>query len=195
MGIVARGKPVRIANPIYREVIARVLAGAAEESIVTEPKSFVLPDGRLAFNKLLRGFADFWAEHGSALLDAMPYHEVAPQLVFMAWLQRIVNGGGQIDREYGVGRGRVDLLVRWHYRRKSGARAIQKRAIEIKVWRPGQADPKKRGLEQLDGYLSQMRLQRGVLVLFDRRKPGRAAAPRFEDATTPSGRAVRILRA
>jgi hypothetical protein len=195
LGLIARGKPVQVANPIYREVIVRVLAGAVEESIVASPRAFVLPDGRLAFKKLLREFAAFWAEHGLSLQAALPYHEAAPQLVLMAWLQRLVNGGGYIDREYGVGRGRVDLLVRWPYRKKDGARVVQRRAIEIKVWRPGQADPKTRGLEQLDGYLGQMRLGRGVLVVFDRRKPGRAVAPRFEDAKTPKGRAVRLLRA
>ena len=195
LGLIARTNPVRIANPIYREVIVRVLASAAEASITAEPRSFVLPDGRLAFKRLLREFAGFWTEHGLALQAAMPYHEAAPQLVLMAWLQRLVNGGGYIDREYGVGRGRVDLLVRWPYRRKDGTRALQRRAVEIKVWRPGQADPLKRGLEQLDGYLGQMRLARGVLVIFDRRKPGRAAAPRFEETRTPKGRTVRLLRA
>ena len=49
------------------------------------------------------------------LAAGMPYHEVAPQLVLMAYLQRVVNGGGTVDREYGVGRGRIDLLVRWPY--------------------------------------------------------------------------------
>lgn len=72
---------------------------------------------------------------------------------------------------------------------------MQRRALELKVWRAGRADPKKQGLEQLDGYLKQLRLARGVLVIFDRRKPGRAALPRFEDTMTPSGRAVRLLRA
>lgn len=195
MGLVARRNPVRVANPIYREIVVRVLATAAEAVIVAEPPSFVLPDGRLAFKKLLREFAAFWSEHGLAVQAAVPYHEAAPQLVLMAWLQRLVNGGGYIDREYGVGRGRVDLVIRWPYRRKDGTRAVQRRALEIKVWRPGQVDPKKRGLEQLDEYLSQLRLRRGVLVIFDRRDPTRVASPRFEDAKTPKGRAVRLLRA
>ena len=39
------------------------------------------------------------------------YHEVAPQLIFMAFLQRIVNGGGFVDREYGIGMGRVDITL------------------------------------------------------------------------------------
>jgi hypothetical protein len=195
LGLIARTNPVRVANPIYREIIVRVLATAAEASVTAAPRSFVLPDGRLAFRKLLREFAGFWSEHGLSLQTAMPYPEAAPQLVLMAWLQRLVNGGGYIDREYGVGRGRVDLLVRWPYRRKDGAKAVQRRAVEIKVWRKGQADPLKRGLEQLDGYLAQMRLGRGVLVIFDRRRPGRVAKPRFLSAKTPKGRAVRLLRA
>jgi hypothetical protein len=195
MGLVARTRPVRVANPIYREVIVRVLASAAEESVTADPQSFVLPDGRLAFNKLLRAFAAFWQEHGAALQTAMPYPEAAPQLVLMAFFQRIVNGGGYIDREYGVGRGRVDLLLRWPYRGGDGARKVQRRAIELKVWRAGRPDPKKQGLEQLDGYLGLRRLARGLLVIFDRRKPRRVAVPRFEDTTTPSGRTVRLLRA
>ena len=65
----------------------------------------------------------------------MPYPEVAPQLVLMAFLQRVVNGGGFIDREYGVGRGRIDLLVRFPHAKPGGGRAVQRRALELKVWR------------------------------------------------------------
>ena len=146
-------------------------------------------------SSFLREFADFYQEHGQALLQAMPYHEAAPQLVMMAYLQRLVNGGGYIDREYGVGRGRVDLLVRWPYRDKDGARKWQRRALELKVWRAGEKDPLQKGLVQLDGYLSQLKLARGTLVIFDRRKPQRAISPKFHETTTPSGRAVRLLRA
>ena len=79
--------------------------------------------------------------------------------------------------------------------RVPGARRVQRRALELKVWRAGRADPKKQGLEQLDGYLGQLRLARGVLVIFDRRRPRQAVTPRFEDAATPSGRAVRLMHA
>ncbi|WP_234023782.1 PD-(D/E)XK nuclease domain-containing protein [Sorangium cellulosum] len=82
----------------------------------------------------------------------MPYPEVAPQLVLMAFLQRVVNGGGFIDREYGVGRGRIDLLVRFPYRKPDGSRAVQRRALELKVWRKGQKDPLREGLAQIDDY-------------------------------------------
>jgi len=196
LGLIARDRPLRIANPIYREVIARVLSSAVEDRVVDVPSAFVLPDGRLAFRKLLRRFAAFWREHGEALVGSLPYAEAAPQLVLMAYLQRIVNGGGFIDREYGIGRGRIDLLVRWPYTKADGTRAVQRRALELKVWRAGDADPLKKGLAQLDDYLRQLALRRGVLVIFDRRAARRRARRvRFEEAVTRSGRKVTLLRA
>jgi hypothetical protein len=196
LGLAARDNPVRVANPIYREVIARVLASSAEAQVVVEPRSFVLPDGRLAMRRILREFAAFWREHGDVLAAGMSYHEVAPQLVLMAFLQRVVNGGGYVDREYGVGRGRIDLLVRWPYTKPDGTRAVQRRALELKVRRDGEPDPLQKGLAQLDGYLAQLRLKRGTLVIFDRRAAAKPIAKRtrFEEAVTRSGRKVRVLR-
>ncbi|XXY21740.1 AAA family ATPase [Sorangium sp. So ce216] len=194
LGLVAQDKPLRVANPIYREVIARVLSSSAEERLDAPPARFLLPDGRLAFRRLLRAFAAFWHEHGEVLASGMPYPEVAPQLVLMAFLQRAVNGGGFIDREYGVGRGRIDLLVRFPYRKPDGSRAVQRRALELKVWRKGQKDPLREGLAQIDDYLAGLRLRRGTLVIFDARGRLARSAPRFDEATTPRGRRVAVLR-
>jgi hypothetical protein len=96
-----------------------------------------------------------------------------------------------------VGRGRIDLLVRWPYRGPDGRRELQREAVEIKVWRERRPDPLALGLEQLDAYLTRIGLDRGTLVVFDRRPE---AAPlesrtRFEATHTPSGRAVNLLRA
>jgi hypothetical protein len=195
LGLVAQDKPLRIANPIYREVIARVLASYAEERIDASPASFVLPDGRLAFRRLLRAFAAFWREHGEVLASGMPYPEVAPQLVLMAFLQRIVNGGGFIDREYGVGRGRIDLLVRFPYAKPGGGRLVQRRALELKVWRQGRKDPLREGLAQIDAYLASLRLGRGTLVIFDARGRLARKAPRFEEVKSPRGRVITLIRA
>lgn len=194
LGLVAPGAPVRIANPIYREVIARVLASPAESTLEALPRgAYLLPDGRLAFRRLLRAFAAFWHEHGEVLAAGMPYPEVAPQLVLMAFLQRVINGGGFIDREYGVGRGRIDLLVRFPYRKPDGSRALQRRAMELKVWRKGQKNPLQQGLAQMDEYLTRLRLSRGTLVIFDARTRLARRAPRFEETTTPRGRRVTVL--
>jgi hypothetical protein len=197
LGLIAATAPTRPANPIYREVMARALAAGIEHRITHTSQRFVLPDGRLDMEKLLVAFGEFWREHGEALIGTLAYHEVAPQLVLMAFLQRIVNGGGFIDREYGLGRGRIDLLIRWPFSDASGARQWQHEAVELKVWRDKKADPRERGLAQLDEYLDQLGLDHGVLVLFDRRTdaPPHAERSAFEQATTPTGRTVTILRA
>ena len=49
----------------------------------------------------------FWREHGQPLLGAASYHEIAPHLVLVAFLPRVVNGGGSLEREYAVGKGRI----------------------------------------------------------------------------------------
>lgn len=194
LGLCAPNNPLRVANPLYREVIARVLAGTVELQVEAEPKSFVLPGGQLDLDKLLREFTAFWRQHGEVLAAGAPYHEVAPQLVFMAFLQRVVNGGGFVDREYGVGRGRIDLLVRWPYT-EQGQRRWQLHALELKLWREHQVDPLSEGLVQLDAYLERMGLHEGVLIIFDRRAQGRATPPgHFEQALTASGRSVMVLR-
>jgi len=201
LGLVAPDSPVRVANPIYREVIVRVLASAAERHVTAEPLSFVLPDGRLDLRRLLEEFAAFWVRHGEVLAARMPYHEVAPQLVLMAFLQRVVNAGGHVEREYGIGRGRIDLLVRW---RVQGAEAgkvptrWQQEALELKVWRSGRSDPLAEGLRQLEAYLERLGLDRGVLVVFDRRDEAPPLPERtsFDEATTPEhGWPVTVLRA
>ena len=186
-------RPLRVANPIYKEVIVRVLASGAEDAIRDEPSAFVLPDGRLAFRRMMRAFGRFWREHGEVLATHMPYPEAGPQLVLMAFMQRIVNGGGYIDREYGVGRGRVDLLVRYPYSKKDGTRAEQRRALEVKVWRKGEKNPLKQGLSQMDAYLAGLGMSRGTLVIFDARGGLARQRVRYEDVVTKRGKQVRVM--
>ena len=131
------------------------------------------------------------------MVEGATYYESGAQLVLMAFLQRVVNGGGTVTREYGIGRRRVDLLVTWPWTDSAGKRQVQREALELKVWREGRKDPLDEGLKQLDAYLDTVGLDTGLLVLFDRRKD---AAPleervREESGVTAKGRAVRVLRA
>jgi hypothetical protein len=196
LGLVAPKSPVRVANPIYREVIVRVLSAFVQENITADPRTFVRSDGRLDFQRLLAEFVEFWKEHGEGLEGGMSYHEVAPQLVLMGYLRRIVNGDGTIDREYGVGRGRIDLYVRWPYAEADGKQALQREAMELKVWAKGTADPLAKGLVQLEKYLDGLGLQEGTLVIFDRRPEAGVIEERtrFETAKTAKGYAVTVLR-
>jgi hypothetical protein len=61
--------------------------------------------------KLLTQFQQFFREHSEGWIGRFDYKEAGPQLLLQAYLQRIVNGGGRIEREYGLGLGRTDLYV------------------------------------------------------------------------------------
>jgi hypothetical protein len=193
LGLIATTDPVRVANPIYREVIARTLAFPIASQVTEKPSRFVLPDGRLDFPLLLEAFTDFWVDIGAEMASKEKYHEVSTQVVFMGFLQRIVNGGGFVDREYALGTGRTDILVRKPY----GHGQVQREYIELKVWLPKKGDPLDAGLRQLDSYLSTARLNVGTLVIFDRRDNALPVAERTEitHLASPAGNAVTLLRA
>ena len=63
--------------------------------------------------KLLAAFQKFFREHSVHWAERFEYREAGPQLLLQAFLQRIVNAGGRIEREYGLGRMRTDLLIVW----------------------------------------------------------------------------------
>lgn len=176
-----------VANPIYREILARELSTTVRASLPAITPTWLAPDGALDPARLLDAFMAFWREHGEALLGAAPYPEVAAHLVMMAFLHRVANGGGTVDREYALGRGRMDLCVR--------LRGVTL-AIELKVWRDGQRDPAPSGLTQLDAYLDALGQSTGWLVVFDQRAKRAAPSKRMRAAkrATPSGRSVTLVR-
>jgi hypothetical protein len=196
LGLV-KDRPLRIANPIYTEVVARVLSDAIQRRVSSDPRSFVRADGRFDLDVLLREFAAFWVEQGEGLVDGVTYRESGAQLVLMAFLHRVVNGGGTVTREYGIASRRIDLLLSWPYTDADGKRQTQREALDLKVWRDGRKDPLAEGLVQIEAYLEKVGLESGVLVLFDRRTnaPPLEERAREESATTTKGRPIRVLRA
>ncbi|MBW2100388.1 MAG: ATP-binding protein, partial [Deltaproteobacteria bacterium] len=127
------------ANAIYREIIPRELSFITQlnfESTI-DPVWYIQKDGSLDMHKLLSGFQDFFREHSEHWVERFDYKEAGPQLLLQAFLQRIVNGGGRIEREYGLGRMRTDLLVVWMRaagkEEKWGRKEVQKVVIELKV--------------------------------------------------------------
>ncbi|MFC5821430.1 ATP-binding protein [Nonomuraea harbinensis] len=195
LGLIKQKPPLEVANPIYREVILRVLGDPSEQYVMADPRSFVLPDGRFDLPRLLEEFVVFWREHGEVLVRQEGYHEAACQIILMAFLHRLVNGG-YLDREYAAGTKRLDVLVRWPYTSPEGERVMQREAMELKVWRAGENDPAPDGLAQLDRYLDRLTLSTGALVIFDRRPEAPPWQERggFEQTTTPAGRQVTVLR-
>jgi len=147
-----------IANPIYQEVIPRALTFVEQGQIVLQPSVFVGADGALDMAKLMAEWQMFWREDGHLAADGFRYREAGPHLMLMAFLQRIVNGGGRIEREYGLGRGALDLLIESR---------VHRYAIEVKLRRDTETE--ERALDQVTRYLDHAGLDEGWLVMFDLR--------------------------
>ena len=135
---------------------------------------YVDADGALDVVKLLAAFQTFFREHAEHWVARFDYQEAGPQLLLQAFLQRVVNGGGRIEREYGLGRGRTDLLIVWPQRDSgsdaegAGRRRTRKFVIECKVLHKSLERTIRDGLEQTASYMDRCAADAGHLVIFDR---------------------------
>ena len=163
LGLVAPGDEVRIANPIYAEVIPRELTFMTQKVLRQQAAWYVNAAGGLESGQLLAAFQQFFREHSESWLERFGYKEAGPQLLLQAFLQRIVNGGGRIVREYGIGRQRVDLLILWP--RPPGMHRI---VIECKILWGSLDKTLEEGLPQTAGYMDRCNAEAGHLVVFDR---------------------------
>jgi len=157
-----RGKTVP-GNPIYAEVMTRTLNWNTQADITARHPEYELPryikDGQLDMDFLLKDFQAYWRENSGIWQERYDYKEAAPHLVMMAFMQRVINSGGQIIREYAASAGRTDLCLVY------GGR---KYPVELKL-RYGEAS-KAEGLAQVARYMDVLGAKRGWLVIFDRRE-------------------------
>jgi hypothetical protein len=168
LGLVAleRGTPM-VANPIYREVLARQMTYGAQLAIPEPEWKWERADGTLDMDALLWEFQAFWRLNSETWEEMSDYTEAFPHLLLQAFLQRVTNGKGRIEREYAAGRSRMDLGVEY-----GGAWNI----IEIKLLRKNRtlAVVQEEGLVQIRRYRERLDPAASCyLVIFDRR-PDRA---------------------
>ena len=195
LGLLATDSPPRIANPIYAEVVPRELGYILQDSLDQQAAWYVDDDGGLNMAKLLQAFGTFFGEHADHWLGRFEgYPEAAPQLILQAYLQRVVNGGGRIEREYGLGRGRTDLLVLWPRETGQPSDLWDRVVVECKVLRDSARKSLdgtvEEGVKQTLGYMAKCGAEEGHLVVIDRRSStvaqdgdgeGEAGAPRFDE--------------
>jgi len=131
----------------------------------------------------------------------MPYSKIAPELVFLGYLLRMLAGRGWVDIEFGVSRGRIDVTVSVNVRENRLGENIEMSAIEqrevlvLVARRKGDSGVKKRGLEWLDEALQRISSASGTLVIFDKRDkrlPGKRT--KIREMMRAEGRTVRLLR-
>jgi hypothetical protein len=179
-----------IANAIYREVLARELSYGMQMAIPPPEFRWKRDDGGIDMDALMAEFQKFWRRHAEMWEEKADYTEAFPHLLLMAFLQRIVNGGGNIEREYAAGRGRVDMMTDYGGRRN---------IIEIKLVHPsdGRDTTLDEGLVQIARYDDKIGADTLHLVIFDRRpeyraKPWEERLSR-EAHTTAAGKPVAVI--
>ncbi|GBU23016.1 hypothetical protein R80B4_02929 [Fibrobacteres bacterium R8-0-B4] len=154
------------ANPIYAELIIRTLNWNVQESIRCSHEEYEAPrylkDGKMDVDFLMRDFQQYWRENSEIWNDRYKknyyeYDEYATHLVMQAFLQRVINGGGQVIREMAFGRQRADLCVVYDG---------QKYPIELKILQNMRGNAK--GIEQILGYMDKVGSDNGWLVIFDK---------------------------
>lgn len=110
MGLITLDKPRRIANAIYREIIPRELTWTTQSGLTQQSAWYIRPDGSIDVEKLLLDFQQLFRQNADSWIERFDYKESGPQLLLQAFLQRVVNGGGYIDRKYGLERTIADGL-------------------------------------------------------------------------------------
>jgi hypothetical protein len=153
---------IKPGNPIYAEIIIRKLSSTAQGELQRSEYPYrmsrYLKNGRIDMDFLMRDFQQFWRENSQIWIERYDYKEAAPHLVLMAFLQRIVNGGGQIIRDMAAGSGRLDLCLVYEN---------HKYPIELKI-RYGDKYLEK-GFDQIAKYMDAFGCNEGWMMVFDRR--------------------------
>jgi hypothetical protein len=163
LGLIKEANGVNMpSNPIYAEVIIRTLSADSQkdlgESIYPRQMPLYLKNGRIDMSMLLRDFQVFWRENSEIWIERYKYKEAAPHLILQAFLQRVVNGGGRINREFAAGYKRLDLCVEFEG---------QKYPIELKLRRSSKTE--ENSYSQILDYMDILGVKEGWLILFDRR--------------------------
>jgi len=153
------------ANPLYREVLIRELTMLRQQNLPKPWWKWQTATGGLDMPALIDAFLAWWRENAEMVESkaAEGYLEAVPHLTFMAFLQRVVNGGGRVLREYAGGREALDLVVEY---------GGERHAIELKRIPPEKTSmetTKKNGKRQLAGYLDTLGETEGWLLIFDQR--------------------------
>jgi hypothetical protein len=153
---------VEPANPIYAEVIIRTLSADSQKDLTESKYPYKMPrylkNGRIDMTMLLQDFQAFWRENSEIWVERYAYKEAAPHLILQAFLQRVVNGGGQIIREFAAGRGHLDLCVVFEGK---------KYPIELKLRYSSKTE--ENSYAQIIGYMDTLGVKEGWLIIFDRR--------------------------
>ena len=146
-------------NRMYAEIIGRYLSRDDQVRMMQSvPQTPWATADSLDMPGLMAAFQEFWRENSGADRRAYEYGEATPHLVLMAFLQRVTNGQGRINREMALGSGRLDLCVEYRDKRY---------AVEVKTAKNFKGE---KSYGQLADYLDKLGLVEGWMPIFDEDK-------------------------
>jgi hypothetical protein len=181
-------KMIEPANPIYAEVIIRMLNIDEQRTLNTDVRftDYEMPkyykNNSVDMNLMLQDFQQFWRENSDVWQERFQYKEAAPHLILQAFLQRVFNGGGDVHREMATGKDRLDLCI--SYKDK-------KYPIELKINRGEQSI--ERGIEQTLRYMDTLGCAEAWLVIFDRNQEKSWDEKIYQKTETVNGKTVNIF--
>lgn len=188
LGLIEKYPSLRIANPIYSEVIPRMLTYPIQVGLVQKSHWFIDQEtGLIDMPKLLRAFQGFYRQNSDHWVNHFHYKEAGAQLLLQAFLQRVINGGGRIEREYGLGRGRTDLLVSIKH-----PKGEQRIVLELKIQRGSREATVEKALPQITRYMDTCGTSEGHLIIFHHNDAVPWNDKIFEDTTDFGGFQVRL---
>ena len=180
-------------NRIQEEVEERDPRQATRRRMSASREGLFLPDGRVAFRRVIKAFSVFWREHGEEIVREAIRKEEAPLGVLFGFLGAIVDLSGEDAFPPVRGRGPTFRMLRRVYRKADGSEGIQTRVLDVRVQREGQSSRRMLGLKRLRRNLGRMGLKRGTLILLDvRGRIGEREAV-FEEVTTEEGYRIRVV--
>jgi len=88
LGIISTGNPIQFANPIYREIITRILTISFSIGInqyIAQTSWYLNTDGTLNMDKLLDAFTKFYQRNAESWINRYQYKETAHRLMLMTF--------------------------------------------------------------------------------------------------------------
>jgi hypothetical protein len=166
LGLVVKNgdQALRPSNKIYQEVFSRVITDQIEYVIDPNVDIHIWTDGKVLFmSNLLKEFQRFWRHDSRSFpfryvdFAAFKYDEATYSFMLLSYLQKVINSGTKVYRQFSEGRGDIDIVAKFK---------DHEYLIEVKL--KEKYFSLENSLKQLSGYLDAAGENEGWLVVFDR---------------------------
>jgi hypothetical protein len=120
LGLVVPGeqKKLRPANPLYGEVMSRVITDQIAFQLQDSLAQTKWTEGQvILMTDVLKDFQKFWRHDSNSFplrkntATALNLDEATYFFMLLAYLKKVVNSGAKVHRQYAEGRGVVDIYV------------------------------------------------------------------------------------